>query len=47
MSLQKLLSNTRELDVSELDEVSGAAPLTITKYTDEHGVTHSVSVRDF
>lgn len=46
MSLQKLLSNVRELDVAELDEVSGGSELTTTSYTDSHGVKHSVSNRD-
>lgn len=46
MSLQKMLSKVRELDVTELDEVSGGSELTTTSYTDSRGVKHSVSIRD-
>lgn len=46
MSLQKLLSNARELNLAEIDEVSGGSELTTTSYTDTRGVKHSVSIRD-
>jgi len=47
-TLQKLIAETRELDLSELNQVSGGAtsPLTSTSYTDEHGTTHTVKNRD-
>lgn len=46
-SLQKLIADTRELDVTELDQVTGgSSPLTSTSYTDSHGTTHTVSNRD-
>lgn len=51
-SLQKMLSEIRDLDISELDEVSGAGPVsgklvkTVTSYTDANGTVHTVTVLD-
>lgn len=51
-SLHKALSEIRDLNVAELDEVSGAGPIsgklvkTVTSYTDQNGVTHTITVMD-
>ena len=45
-TLQRDLSETRELNIDELDEVSGGTEKTTASYVDSHGVKHEVSNYD-
>lgn len=50
-SLQKVIAGVRELDVTDVEQVSGGefydnTEMTTACYTDSHGTEHCVSNRD-